>query len=117
MARKPYQVIHADDRHGDGWPKPPGSGPSKNWTGWLTYREYNLIDFWIRFAHNDIYMLGPRFDITHESCNRLFYNMVDAGLIEGETRDFHITPMAKILFDMTDQYILQLELEDEEESA
>lgn len=110
--RIPYKIKHADSRHGDEWPKPPSSGVGRNWTGWLTHREYNLIESHLRYGIDNIYHMGEVMGIKHDSSQRAFYDLEEAGFLEGEVEKFRVTPMAKILFDMTDQYILQLDLED-----
>lgn len=109
-----YPMIHVDQRHGDAWPRK--AGWRGCWTGWLTYREYNIIDFCQRLGHSDMAEVGKY--LGHNSPNsteRAFYNLVEAGVIEGTQENFTVTPMAKILFNMTDQFIMQLDLDHEDE--
>lgn len=113
--RREYKILHVDDRHGVGWPRTPGSGRNKNWTGWLTYREYDIFEMCIRYEENNIYALGAALDVRNNTSNKMFYNLLDAGMVIGEPDLFEVTPMAKILFDMTDQYILELDLGGDDE--
>lgn len=103
--------IHVDLRHGEGWPK-----LAYKWTGWLTYREYNLIESHVRFGVENAYQLGKPMGITHDSVNRMYWTMVECGILDpkGDIENMIVTPMARILYDMTDQYILELDLGDEE---
>lgn len=107
-----YSAIHVEDRHGEEWPKKPGW--RGNTTGWLTYREYNVIEFVQRFDMNNVYTIGDRLGIKPSTAERMYQNYIACGLIEGPMVDFKITPMALILFDMTDQYILELDLSEED---
>lgn len=107
-----YPIIHADLRHGPGWPREPGRVPK--WTGWLTYREYNLIEDALRYQTTDLYRIGETMGLMMSSTQRMYHSMINAGLITGVVDEFELTPMAKILFDMTEQFILQLDLGEEE---
>ena len=110
--RSPWIVVHADNRHGYGWPREPRSGAGNKWTGWLTHQEYNLIEFHNRFELDDMYAVGQYMNLNRNSAEHMFHRLRKAGIIDGEVACFTITDMAKILFDMTDQYILELDLGD-----
>lgn len=113
--RESYPSIPVDERHGEGWPRP--AGFRAQWTGWLTYREYNVIEFRERFEIDNIHKIGQIFGIKSNSAERMYHNMTNAGILEGPADSFRVTPMAKILWDMTDQFILELDLGDDEEEA
>lgn len=84
------------------------------WTGWLTYREYNVIEAHMRFGLTDLYEIGTRMKLKDTATDRMFYTMFASGILDGEINDFYVTPLAKIIFDMTDQFILELDLGGEE---
>ena len=107
-----YTSIHVDDRHGDSWPRP--AGWKGCWTGWLTNREYNVIEAHLRFGLTNLYEIGTRMKLKDTATDRMFYTMFSAGLIDGEIYEYYVTDMAKIIFDMTDQFILELDLGEEE---
>ena len=110
-----YPIIHADLRHGPEWPRRPGQ--VVKWTGWLTHREYNLIEDALRYQTTDLYRVGETMGLKMSSTQRMYHSMINAGLITGTVDEFQLTPMAKILFDMTEQYILELDLGDEEDRS
>lgn len=108
----PGGVIHVDDRNGDPWPLP--AGFRNKWTGWLTYQEYNIIECNNRRDINNMYTIAKRFGVADTTGERIFHHLFNAGILTGAVECFQVTPMAKILFDMTDQYILEMQLDDED---
>lgn len=110
-SKKVFRQIHVEDRHGEGWPRP--AGYNKQWTGWLTYREYNVIEFYARYGVNNIYSVGKHLGVMGTSAERIYHYMREAGILTGPVENFAVTPMARILFDMTDQFILDMDFEEE----
>lgn len=104
--------IHVDDRHGSEWPRIPRRGSV--WTGWLTHREYNFIEASLRYEQSIMYDVARYLDSKDTNVERIFYTLVDAGVLFGSPTNYSVTAMAKILFDMTDQYMLQIDLGDED---
>jgi hypothetical protein len=113
--KKRVQAIipHVNTRTGEGWPRVPGK--HRRWTGWLTYREYNLIEFCKRFQCNDIFDIGTSMKLKQNSIERMYHSMVEVGIIQEESspNDFVITPDGMLLFTMTDEFILSLDLGEE----
>lgn len=113
--KKRVQAIipHVNIRTGEGWPRFPGK--HRRWTGWLTYREYNLIEFCNRFKCNDIFDIGTSMKLKQNSIERMYHSMVEVGIIQEDSspNDFVITPDGMLLFTMTDEFILSLDLGEE----
>lgn len=108
-----YPTIHVQDRHGGEWPREPGK--VYRWTGWLTHREYNLIESQLRFGHHDMYQLGDFMSLKRNSVERMYHSMVNAGVVTGSIDNFEITPLAGMLYQMTDEYMLGLDLGGDDE--
>lgn len=112
----PLTSTHVDDRHGDNWPLPPRSGARGIWTGWMTHQEYNLVEMYDRYDLNNIYAYGARMNLTTSSAQTIFHKMTDTGLFTKTSNYelFYISAMGMMLYNMTDQYMLQLSDEEEE---
>lgn len=109
---KKHFRLHVDDRHGVEWPREPGA--HFKWCGWLTHREYDIIEMRERFEIDNFYKVGDRLGVKYTTAERIYHNMIDSGIVLGKIYNYSISPMAKILWDMTDQYILQLPFEEED---
>lgn len=116
--RKPAPPVatHVDDRHGNQYPLPPRSGVKGLWTGWLTHQEFDLIEMYTRLGQTNIYAYGERMGFTTSYAQTIYFKMLRTGVfMEGSTyEEYKISPMALILFNMTDQYLIQVEIEDED---
>ena len=102
---------HVDERDTDQYPVAPNTWQKSKWVGWLTTTEYNVMDFTIRFGWTDIFRFQGK-GKSEDSCRSLHSRMVHCGLLKGPKDNYSITDKGMELFRKTDQYILDMDLED-----
>jgi hypothetical protein len=105
-----HPLPHLLERVGEGWPRYPGS--HRRWTGWLTYREYNLIEHVIRFKSTDMNEIGTHMKLKQNSSERMYSSMIGVGIIKGAYESFRVTDLGMKAFYATDEFILDLDLGD-----
>lgn len=105
MPRKPDSIPHATLRTGPEWPRAHRSGPNSSWTGWLTHREYDVLDMHMRLGVTNIffYMSDRRGTL---GCEGMFNELKNVGLIKGDKLNFEATDEAVDLFIKTDAYVM-----------
>lgn len=119
MVRKAANPIpHVHQRKGEAWPREPRSGIMKNWTGWLTHREYDVIDMYVRLNIRNIYFFENP-SRSAAGCESMFTDFLNSGIIRKDSTktEFVITHHAMKLFRLTDQYLLDHEEAHEEDIA
>lgn len=111
MKKRTYSRPHISKRTGDCWPRP--ARWKAKWTGWLTHREYDVIDFWTRFEIDNMHKMGSMMGIKDTAVERLFHTLVEVGILTGSVDQFRVTKGGLELFEMTDQFMLELDLGEE----
>jgi len=107
-----YGEPPAHERVGDLYPREPRSGEGRNWTGWLTHREYDVLDAHIRMDINNIYwFMSPKRSVL--GCEKMFSVLSNLGLIDGECSQFYVTAIGHQLHHLTDQYMLNYDCGEE----
>lgn len=106
-ARKPPTGYpHISKRTGEHYPRTPNSGQARNWTGWLTHREYDIIETYLRYGIDNIFYYQKRWGLQPTTCANIYNMLKSRGILEGEMKLFTVKPAAVILFRKTEQYMI-----------
>lgn len=102
---------HATKREGGRFPIHPTEGRRYRTAGWLTHLEYDVLDMHVRMGVCNIYFFikntGPKARQRSASgCDRMFTDFVSVGLLRGTKMEFEATETGLLLYQMTDQYLL-----------
>lgn len=77
--------------------------------GWLTCREYDVLDMHVRLGVCNIYFFmreeGPH-QRNAGGCEKMFTDLVSVGLLKGRNVEFTATETGLLLYQLTDDYLL-----------
>ena len=118
--KKPSEKMpHALLRGARRFPLEPSTGPAGTWPGWLSHREYDVLDMHIRMGVENIYFFIkteglPRHQRNAGGCEKLFTDLVNIGLLKGEKTQFKATEIGHLLYKLTDAYLLQQQQDEDD---